>query len=329
MYKVDLNCAYNQFELAEESKYITGFITPNGAYVWNRLSLGISSAAELFQKAMEELLAGLNGQLNLCDDIFEWGVVGEAVLHRLEQRGATVNGPKCKLKQSELEFFGMHFSEKGIAISDEKRETLLNAKEPQNPSEILSFLGLAAFLEPFIPNLATIAEPMRRLTRNNTVWSWQEEQQKAFEFLKLSLIRHPLAYFDLTKRTKVVVDASPVGVGGVISQYPHGKPLEEVLVKNCSRSLTQIEQRYSQPEREAVGTVWVCEKNKLLLVGCEFDLYIDNTAIQQPLQQPVCANSPPRPTNVALQVSRLSHRWKRKYSRLSFSQSCGIKLLRT
>jgi len=294
MSKVDLNCAYNQFELAEESKYITGFITPNGAYVWNRLSLGISSAAELFQKALEELLIGLTGQLNLCDDIFVWGVIGasdhdanlEAVLRRLEQRGATVNGPKCKLKQSELDFFGMHFSDQGIAISDEKRETLLHAKEPQNPSEILSFLGLAAFLEPFIPNLATIAEPMRRLTRNKTVWSWQEEQQKAFEFLKLSLIKHPLAYFDLNKRTKVVVDASPVGVGGVISQYPHGKPEDEVLVKNCSRSLTQIEQRYSQPEREAVGAVWVCEKNKLILVGCEFDLYIDNTAIQSIFSNP-------------------------------------------
>ena len=124
-------------------------------------------------------------------------------------------------------------------------------------------------MEPFIKNLATIAEPMRRLTRNKTVWSWQEEQQKAFEFLKLALIKHPLSFFDLNKRTKVMVD-NPVGVGRVISQYPHGKQNEEVMVKNCSRTLTQVEQRYSHPEREAVGAVWVCEKNGLILVGCEF-----------------------------------------------------------
>ena len=58
----------------------------------------------------------------------------EAVLRRLEQRVTTVNGAKCKQKQTKLVFFVMHFSEQGIAVSDEKLEALMNAKEPQNPS---------------------------------------------------------------------------------------------------------------------------------------------------------------------------------------------------
>ena len=31
--KLDLNSAYNQFELENNCKFITGFITPQGAYV--------------------------------------------------------------------------------------------------------------------------------------------------------------------------------------------------------------------------------------------------------------------------------------------------------
>ena len=104
--KLDLNSAYNQFELEENCKFITGFSTPQGAYVWNRLSLGINTASELFQKEMEQLLAGIDCQFILSDDIFVWGVEGTSdhdknlmsVLSRLDSRGATLNAKNVSCK---------------------------------------------------------------------------------------------------------------------------------------------------------------------------------------------------------------------------------------
>jgi len=293
MSKLDLNCAYHQFALTEDSKQITGFITPTGAYVWNRLSFGISSAAELFQRATEDLLAGLNGCLNMSDDIFVWGASEEShdenlerVLERLESRGATLNGPKCRMKVRELVFFGVKFTPEGISVTDDKREAFVNAKEPQNALETVSFLGMAAFLDPHIINLAIVAEPLRRLTRAKAKWNWTDEQQKAFELLKASLIKQPLAFFDLHKRTKVTVDAGPKGIAYCVTQHPYSNPDLEQLVSNGSRMLTEVEQRYCQMEREAVGVVWAFEKNHLILIGCEFDLYTDNAAVQAVLDNP-------------------------------------------
>ncbi len=55
-------------------------------------------------------------------------------------------------------------------------------------------------------------------------------------------------------------------------------------MKNISRMLTSVEQRYSQ--MEAVGVVWALEKEWLILIGCEFDLYTDNAAVQAIFDKP-------------------------------------------
>ena len=100
--KLDMIGAYTQCKLTPESRYITGFIAPSGAYQFKRLNFGINTASELFQKTMENVLANLNGCMNFSDDINIWGNSDsehdtnlDAALNRLENAGITLNGPKC------------------------------------------------------------------------------------------------------------------------------------------------------------------------------------------------------------------------------------------
>ena len=52
--KIDLNQGYHQLELAEDSRssLITVFATHVGLFRFKRLSFGINSAAEIFQKSV-------------------------------------------------------------------------------------------------------------------------------------------------------------------------------------------------------------------------------------------------------------------------------------
>ena len=53
------------------------------------------------------------------------------------------------------------------------------------------------------------------------MWSskWQSEQQAAFDKLKeLITCTSTLAYFDVNSNTRIVADASPVGLGAVLIQ---------------------------------------------------------------------------------------------------------------
>lgn len=71
--KLDTNSGFWQIPLAEESRGLTTFITPYGRFHFNRLSFGITSAPEVFQKQMSEILQGVDGAVCLMDDILVHG----------------------------------------------------------------------------------------------------------------------------------------------------------------------------------------------------------------------------------------------------------------
>ena len=85
-----------------------------------------------------------------------------------------------------------------------------------------------------------MTEPLRKLTRQDSVWKWSQTEQQAFDNLKQSLTQTPvMVYFNPKQETTVLVDASPVGLGAILTQ--NGK-----VICYASRTLTATEQRYSQ-----------------------------------------------------------------------------------
>lgn len=71
----------------------------------------------------------------------------------------------------------------------------------------------------YIPNFSTISAPLRELTKSRVKWDWNKRHQDAFEELKRLLASaKTLAYYDKEAETQVIVDASPVGLGGILSQ---------------------------------------------------------------------------------------------------------------
>ena len=81
-----------------------------------------------------------------------------------------------------------------------------------------------------------------------------------------------MAYFDPAKHTEILVDASPAGLGAILTMG-NG---ETNIVAYPSRSLTAVEQRYSQTEREALACAWACETFHLYVYGAPFSLVTDH-----------------------------------------------------
>lgn len=155
--------------------------------------------------------------------------------------------------------------------------------------EVQSFLGLVSFSSRFISDYVTISEPLRELTRKNGPFTFGTKQRAAFEALKSSLANaNKLAYFDKDATTKVIADASPVGLGAVLVQIQKKEP---VVISNASRSLSECERRYSQTKKEALALVWACEKFHPYIYGGKFTIITDHKpleAIYNPRSKP-CA----------------------------------------
>ena len=115
--------------------------------------------------------------------------------------------------------------------------------KPESIGEVKSLLGMAQYVSRYIPNYATITAPLRLLTKKDKSWQWADVQQRAFDKLKDSLIKnHVMSYFNPRLKSEVIVDASPVGLGGLLVQ--DGK-----VISYASRALRDVESRYSQTER--------------------------------------------------------------------------------
>ena len=72
---------------------------------------------------------------------------------------------------------GLLLSDKDIGPTEAKVEAVVNAREPANSSEVRSFSGLANYNARFIPNFASIAEPLRRLRKKGTKFVFGPEER--------------------------------------------------------------------------------------------------------------------------------------------------------
>lgn len=74
-----------------------------------------------------------------------------------------------------LIFMGMLLTQKGISPTAERVRAVAEALEPENASEVRSFLGLAGYSSRFILQFASISEPLRRLTKKDTPFCFGPE----------------------------------------------------------------------------------------------------------------------------------------------------------
>ena len=131
----------------------------------------------------------------------------------------------------------------------------------------------------FIPGYATMTQPLRELMKKDAQWTWTEECSKSLASIRQSLSNAPvLAYFNEQKATQIYVDASPVGLGAILSQHDNNGE-NECVIAYGSRALTAVEQRYSQTEREALAVVWACEHFHLYVYGQPVKIFTDHKAL--------------------------------------------------
>ena len=146
----------------------------------------------MYQRVMQEALEGYEGVRNIHDDIIvQSGKTAEQhdapldkALERIQEKGLTLSKEKCKFHMSKIEFMGHPLSARGIGPTQAKIEAVTEARKPDSVAEVRSFLGLVNFRARFIPDLATVSEPLRRLTRKDIPYQWGKEQDKAFTELR-------------------------------------------------------------------------------------------------------------------------------------------------
>ena len=232
--------------------------------------------------------------INMSDDVIVYGKMQaghdntlKAVFQRLSERRQSLNKDKCEFNQNKLTFFGFVFSNEGMSPDPVKVEAIHNAPPPTTAKDVRSFLGLATYCSKFIRNFSDLTQPLRDLTKKHATFRWTLQHAKSFQAVKSALESSTvMAYFDQNKETELVTDASPTGLSAILSQKSADQDDRKIFAY-ISRSLSDVEKKYSQTEREVLAIVWAIERLNLYLYGAHFTLITDCKPVEMILNNPM------------------------------------------
>ncbi|XP_015280720.1 PREDICTED: uncharacterized protein K02A2.6-like [Gekko japonicus] len=250
--KLDLAQAYQQLPVTPEAAEAQTIVTHRGAFKVNRLQFGVNVAPGLFQSLMERLLRGVPGTVPYFDDVLIAGKSEQElldrvteVLTRFQNVGLKVKRSKCTMGVESVEFLGFRIDAEGVHPTSEKIEAIKNAPKPENKKDL------------------------------QAKWTWGPAEKRAFDGVKALLTSDAvLTHYDEQKLLILAADASPFGIGAVLSHLmPNGS---EAPIAFYSRSLSEAERNYAQIDKEGLALVAAVKKFHDFVFGRKFVLVTDH-----------------------------------------------------
>jgi hypothetical protein len=184
----------------------------------------------------------------------------------------------------EVEYLGHKVDAEGLHTVDAKVEAIREAPAPANVSELKAYLGMLNYYGKFLPNLSTTLAPLHKLLCKEVKWKWGQTQSEAFlESKKLLHSSRVLVHYDPGKELVLACDASPYGVGAVLSHRQ--KDGTDKPISYASRSLSPAEKNYSQLDKEALAIIFGVKRYHQYLYGRTFTIYTDHKPLTSLLNE--------------------------------------------
>ena len=92
--------------------------------------------------------------------------------NRCKEKNIKLNDAKAAIHQDEISFMGHRISAEGVQPDRSKVAAILDMPPPTDVHGVRRLCGMVQYLAKFMPNLASDLEPIRALTKKDSVWNW-------------------------------------------------------------------------------------------------------------------------------------------------------------
>ena len=274
--KMDLQWGYNNVRIKKGDKWKVAFTTHMGSYEPVVIFFRMTNSPAMFQGMMNEILRDMINKGKVAAFVDD-ALIGmetkeghdelvEEVLKWLEENDLYVKPEKCAWKVQKVNFLGVVMDQGRIEMEEDKVAEVLNWLVPKMVRDVRKFLGLENYYRRFVKDFAKLARPLNDLTKKEEKWRWGEEQQRAFEQLKMVFTNQPLLVAsNLDKEFRVEADASNFGMGGVLSIKCKDNKWRPVAY--ISKSLNEMERNYKIYDKEMLAIICCLEAWRHFLEG--------------------------------------------------------------
>ena len=172
---------------------------------------------------------------------------------------------------------------------------------PTDKQQLQSFLGMVNYMGTFIPNLSHHTELLRTMLKKDNIFHWEEQQTRSFQQVKTLITKANttlLRYYDRNLPVTVQADASLRGLGVCLIQKYRG---QDQPIAFASKSLTDMETRYANVERELLAIVFACQHFSTYLLGRSFVAESDHKPLEM-IAMKNLANAPPHLQRILLEL---------------------------
>ncbi|XP_033120299.1 uncharacterized protein LOC117119582, partial [Anneissia japonica] len=150
---------------------------------------------------------------------------------------------------------------------------------PKTAKETKRFIGAVNYVSNFFPKVQEILSPLHKITNKRRNFEWTNVHQNAFDKIKELMVKPPILKMPTKNgRFKIYSDTSRTATGSYLTQTVND---EEHIIGYYSKVLPEACKRYSVTELELFGLYINISAFKHLLKGCEFDAFVDHSAIVQ------------------------------------------------
>ncbi|GJT78774.1 putative reverse transcriptase domain-containing protein [Tanacetum coccineum] len=257
--KIDLRSGYHQLRIREEDIPITAFRTRYGHYEFQVMPFRLTNAPAVFMDLMNRVCKPYLDKFVIVfiDDILiysknkeEHGKHLKTILNLLWSEKLYAKFSKCDFWLDSVQFLGHVIDSNGVHVDPAKIEAIKNWAAPTTPTEVRQFLGLAGYYRRFIKEFSLISKPLTKLTQKNKPYVWGDDEEEAFQTLKLKLCSAPILSLPEGSEDFVVFcDASLKGFGAVLMQ-------REKVIAYASRQLRKNEENYTTHDLELGAVVF-------------------------------------------------------------------------
>jgi len=280
--QIDLAAGYHQLKLADECRYLTSFVVPQGQYQFTRLPFGISSAPSIFSQEIQKLLRTPNpitGVYAYMDDIFIAGNTLEELKERevqvekkLERKGIIINKDKSQRQTQELRVMGFIIRHKTKYPDPRRIEVIDNVSQPRTLTQWKRFLGMISYFRQHIPEIArNWPNPGKILNEPEHV------QVTVFQDLKKTLKRiTTTTAYNENSQLVLYTDYSPKGIAAALFCKVQGV---ETPVAFFSRKCSAAEEKYSAYKGEATALQYGLIKCRPYLTNKPLQLRTDHHSL--------------------------------------------------
>eukprot|EP00975_Prorocentrum_lima_P064222 12896264-Prorocentrum_lima.AAC.1 len=180
----------------------------------------------------------------------------EKVLERIKEAEGKLAFSKCRFVTRKLCYLGHDVSDEGIRPSADRIEVIQKCERPRTIKQVKSFIGICSFYRRYIEGFSNIAEPLLALLKKDSIFTWEQPQEAAWQKLKNALSSRPvLAHPDLNKPFILKTDASGEAISGILCQLDENQ--KEKVIQYASRKLTETEQKWGATEKEGFAFYWM------------------------------------------------------------------------